>query len=289
MADNKTKLIVKAALKEDIGRKDITTSLTVPSSLTGDAFIVSKEKGVLCGIDVAREAFYQIDKGLKFRALRNDGACFKKGAKIAVVGGKLCSILIAERVALNFLSLLSGISTATRRIVSKIGKCPAKIMDTRKTLPNLRFLAKYAVKTGGGYNHRMSLDDGIIVKDNHLRAAKCIHHGRLDEVKIRNLLETMRKKTCLKLEVEVENFKEFKGVIKYRPDIIMLDNFPFKQLKKAVKYRNDYFPRVKLEVSGGVNLKTVSKIACSGIDLISIGSLTHSSKAIDFSLEIRDK
>lgn len=288
MVNEKVKSIIKAALREDIGKKDITTSWIVPVSFEGEAVVLCKEPCILCGIDVIGEIFLCQDKTLIFNPFKKDGSPVKTGEKVAIVKGKLRSILTAERVAMNFLALLSGISTATKKMVSEIVNTNVKIMDTRKTTPNLRCLEKYAVRTGEGFNHRHSLNEGIIVKDNHLRAAKCITKGCIDEKKIENVLRSLRKKTALAIEIEVETLKEYKEVIKYKPDVIMLDNFPVKLLNEAVRYRNQYFPDVKLEVSGGVNEKNVRRIARSGVDFISAGSLTHSPKAIDFSLEILD-
>jgi nicotinate-nucleotide pyrophosphorylase (carboxylating) len=219
---------------------------------------------------------------------KHEGSKFKKNNTLAIINGKLQSILIAERVALNFLSCLSGVSTATNNLVEKVKGTKTKVLDTRKTTPNLRLLEKYAVKTGGGKNHRFSLADAVLIKDNHLRASGCLKNGRLDEKKFSNLIKKIRKTSKLLIEVESENLSEFKSIIKTRPDIAMLDNFSPKTLKKAVQYRNKFYPRVKLEASGGITTKNINKIAKTGVDFISTGSITHSSSAIDFSLEIID-
>lgn len=280
------KLIIQAALAEDIGKKDITTLTAIDANVKTKAVIIAKENGVLCGIEVAKFAFSQVSKKTAFKPLRKDGCFFKKDEKIATIVGYARDILGAERVALNFLSLLSGVSTATKHFVDKTKGTKAKIMDTRKTTPNLRELEKYAVRTGGGHNHRYSLHEGVIVKDNHLQAGKYLVRGRLDEKKVSELIRSLRKRTSHRIEIEVDTLAQLKGIIKYHPDIIMLDNFSLVNLKKAVNFRNKYFPKIKLDASGGINLKNVKAVARSGVDYISIGMITHSSCAIDFSLDI---
>jgi len=286
MLNKKTKQIIKQALEEDIGKGDITTSLAIPASLRARGVIIAKEGGVLCGVSLARYIFKQVDQRIIFKSFKKDGDIFKKGDKIAVIRGKAKSILTAERVVLNFLSLLSGISTVTRKFVDKVSNTKTKVMDTRKTTPNLRDLEKYAVRIGGGRNHRSSLSEGIMVKDNHLRAGGYVTEGKLNKDKIGALIVHLRKQTSLKIEIEVENLEEFKEVIKHKPDIILLDNFSLKNLKTAIGKRNKHFPGVKLEASGGIKLSNVRDFSCSGIDFISVGMMTHSPQAIDFSLEI---
>jgi nicotinate-nucleotide pyrophosphorylase (carboxylating) len=286
--DRKIRLIIKAALQEDIGREDITTLFTIPYHFKTESAIIAKEKGVLCGIDIAKAIFKERGNGVVFRTFKGDGDTFKTNERIAYVKGDARVILSAERVALNFLSLLSGIATDTRKFVDNIKQTKAKILDTRKTTPNLRLLEKYAVRMGGGYNHRKSLVDAILIKDNHLRAGKFIRKGVLDEKRMAKCIKYVKRLPIVKVEIEVESLQEFKKVIKYKPDIVMLDNFKPGLIRRAVLFRNKYFPRVKLEASGGINLSNVRKIAKTGVDFISIGSLTHSPKAIDFSLEIID-
>jgi len=281
-------LIVKKSLKEDGCQKDITTLCAIPSKLKGKAVIVAQEKGTLAGIEVAKEVFKLIDKNIKFKTLKKDGRAFKKGENIAVISGSLKTILSGERVALNFLSLLSGVATITNKFVEKVKGLKVAIKDTRKTIPNLRILEKHAVRAGGGYNHRNSLSDGIIVKDNHLKAAGYIDKGHLNKKRFNNLINTLRKKSSLAIEIEVESLDELKEVLKYRPDVIMLDNFSVNNLKKAVCFRNKYYPKIKLEASGGVNLKNVKAVASSGVDHVSIGMITDSPEVIDFSLDISD-
>ncbi|MDD5195152.1 MAG: carboxylating nicotinate-nucleotide diphosphorylase [Candidatus Omnitrophica bacterium] len=282
------KTSLKTALQEDIGRVDITTLFTVPYHFKVKSVILAKENGILCGIDIARRVFLEKSKNIVFKAFYKDGDAFKKGEKIAFILGDARVILSCERVALNFLSLLSGIATNTQEFVKRVKGTPTKILDTRKTTPNLRTLEKYAVRTGGGYNHRTNLQEAILIKDNHLRAGKFIRKGIFDEVRMAKCISYLRTLAGIKLEIEVESLSEFKGVVKYAPDIIMLDNFPLANLKKAVLFRNKHYPIVKLEASGGINLTNISAVAKTGVDFISIGSITHSPKAIDFSLEVLD-
>jgi len=281
--------IVRKALKEDLGKGDITTGFSISDSIKKKAFIISKESGVLCGIDIARKVFKTVDSSVMFKILVKEGSSFRKDTKIALIRGKASSVLRAERVALNFLYYLSGIATYTRRFIQKVKRNKVKIMDTRKTTPTLRFLEKYAVRVGGGYNHRFGLWDGVIIKDNHLKAFGIVENKLINEDRLRKLITVLRKKTSLPIEIEVENINELKAVMKYNPDIVMLDNFKPVQLKRAVLWRNRNYPGIKLEASGGINLKNIGSIANTGVDFISIGALTHSAPCIDYSLEISDE
>ncbi|HIE36240.1 MAG TPA: carboxylating nicotinate-nucleotide diphosphorylase [Candidatus Omnitrophica bacterium] len=278
--------IIKCALKEDLTHKDITTILSIPKNLKIKGIILAREKGILCGVEIAKKVFTLENKKVIFKSLRKDGDVIKKNEKIALIEGDAYIILSRERVALNFLSFLSGISTITKKFVEKVKNTPVLIYDTRKTFPNLRSLEKYAVKMGGGFNHRKNLVDFVLIKDNHLKALKFRKKNKLEEEKFKELMLKIRKTTSLKVEMEVETFKEFKMAIKYKPDIIMLDNFRSPLLKKSVAFRNKFYPQVKLEASGGINLKNVKKVAKTGVDFISIGAITHSPKSLDFSLEI---
>jgi len=277
---------VKSALKEDGCQRDITTVFAISSKLKGKGVIVAQEKGLLSGIEVAKAVFKQLNQKIVFKVLKKDGSTFKRGDKIAIIQGSLRTILTGERVALNFLSLLSGVTTLTRKFVEKVKGLRVQVKDTRKTIPNLRILEKYAVRVGGGRNHRLSLSEGIIVKDNHLKAAGYIDQGRLDKKRLCSLISTLKKKSALAVEIEVESLGELKEVLKLKPDIIMLDNFSVKNLKKAVSLRNKYYPKIKLEASGGINLKNARAVASSGVDYISIGMITDSPQVIDFSLDI---
>jgi len=285
--DKHIQSLVRSALEEDGCKKDVTTVLAIPSKLKATGIIVAQDKGVLSGIDLAETTFKQLNKKIKFKALKKDGSVFKKGDRIALIQGNLRTILTGERVALNFLSLLSGVTSLTSKFVKKVKGTKAKIKDTRKTIPNLRILEKYAVRVGQGTSHRFSLSDGIIIKDNHLKAAGYLNRGRLNKQRFARLIATLRKKSSLKVEIEVESLGELKEVLKYKPDIVMLDNFSVRNLKQAVSFCNKYYPKIKLEASGGVNLKNVRAVASSGVDHISIGMITDSPEVIDFSLDIK--
>ncbi len=295
--------IVKQALREDIGKRDITTELVIPKEEFAKAIIKALEDCVVCGLKVAELVFKTKDEKLQFKTKVLDGQSVKKGKILAQVQGKASSILTAERVALNFLGLLSGIATKTRSYVNlakpykvnpvrKSGKRRrgfsnrVKIMDTRKTIPGLRELEKYAVRVGGGYNHRFRLDEMILVKDNHLK----VIGDRLWVIGFKKLKNKISPK--IKIEVEVKTLDEFKAALKLKPDIIMLDNMNIKDIKNAVKIRNHLSPITyhlipKLEASGGITLKNLEKVASTGVDMISVGDLTHSIDSIDISLEIQ--
>ncbi len=280
--------LIKRALKEDIGRGDLTTSLCISSSKKTKALILAKDKGILCGVEIAKKVFKILDLSLKFRNFKNDGDLLIRGDRVAQIIGKAASILTAERTALNFLSLLSGIATYTRKFVNRVSGTKVKIMDTRKTTPTLRALEKYAVRIGGGFNHRQGLWDGILIKDNHLRASKILHKRKVNTERLKQVFSLIRSKTNHKIEIEVESFEEFKKIVFIRPDIILLDNFNLKAIRKSVEFRNEFFPQVKIEVSGGVNLENVKEIARLGVDFISVGGITHSPPSFDFSLEINE-
>lgn len=278
--------VIKEALKEDIGREDITTLYAVPSYLKIRAKIVAKESLILCGIAQCREVFRILDKGIKFKVLKKDGSRVKRGESLALIEGRASSILKGERVALNLLSHLSGIASVTREFVRKVEKFKVKILDTRKTLPTLRSLQKYAVRIGGGRNHRQGLWDGIIIKENHLLSLDIKGRRKFDVQKLRSLIRNIKKATKHKVEVEVESLKEFKYVCRCKPDMILLDNFSPQDVKKAVKLRDRYFPKIRLEASGGIDKTNIEKFARSGVDFISLGILTHSPQAKDISLEV---
>ncbi len=269
--------ILRLALKEDIGRQDITTKMVVPRNKLVSAILLAKEDCVVCGLAVAFSIFKSCDKNIKFKTQVKEGQRIKKGKILARIFGRAKGILTAERVALNFLSLLCGIATKTRKYVDKIRPYKVKIMDTRKTIPGLRNLEKYAVRIGGGYNHRFGLDEMVLVKDNHLKVI-----GGYQKLKIL--------KKGYPIELEVKNLKEFKAALKLKPDIIMLDNMSIKNIKKAVALRNNLaswaYPKPKLEASGGITLKNVRKFAACGVEIISVGELTHSVNSADISLEI---
>ena len=276
------KEIIKKALKEDIGKRDITTTTIIPENKYAKAILLAKENCVICGLNIAAEVFRIQDKKIKFMSNVLDGKKIKEGKIIAHISGRAQSILTAERVALNFLGLLSGIATKTRAYADKVKPYKVKILDTRKTIPGLRELEKYAVRIGGGYNHRMRLDEMVLIKDNHIEVARRTPHA----ASLKNIIEGIRKKIPrgIKLEIEVKNLREFKEALEAGPDIIMLDNMKVEDIRKAVVLRKVAVS--KIEVSGNVNLNNVRKIAKTGPDMISVGALTHSVKAVDISLEI---
>ena len=272
------KKIVKYALDEDIGRRDITTELFVSSSKIVRSLIICKEdKVILCGLDLAKLTFKMLDKDIVFKTRLKDGDLISKGKIVAEIKGKARSILTAERTALNFLSFLSGVATYTYRFKEKTKPYKIKIMDTRKTHPGLRILEKYAVRIGGGYNHRRTLEEMILIKDNHLKVIGGIE-------KLEGMLENIRKMIkSKKIEIEIKNIDEFKIAQILKPDIIMLDNMSLKDIKKIVKLNKG---KIKLEVSGNIGLGNIREIAKTGVDMVSVGALTHSVRAVDFSLEV---
>ncbi len=273
--------VIKNALQEDIGESDITTENMLPPTIKTVARIVANESCIVCGLPVVKEVFKQLDKNCVWRAKVADGDKVNKGQTIAVIKGNARAILTAERVALNFLQHLSGIATATRKFVD-IVKSKIDIYDTRKTHPGLRYLEKYAVVCGGGKNHRSKLDEMVLVKDNHLLVCK-YNNLPLEEILIQM---KNRMEYTADFEIECRNFSELKLAVKLKPEIIMLDNMNFKSLKKAVKFIRKYLPKTRIEVSGKIDHKMVKKLVKLDIDYVSVGSITHSAKDIDFSLEI---
>lgn len=269
------KPLVELALREDIGEGDATTSLAVDESALAIGVIISKQEGVLAGNPVAELVFKTVDANVIFEPKLEEGSEFSYGTLVAQIEGKAGSCLTAERVALNFLQRLSGIATLTRKYVERVRGTDAKILDTRKTTPGLRYLEKYAVRMGGGTNHRFSLDELILVKDNHIQAA-----GGIPDV-IKKIRHSGAK---IKIEVETKNLAEVREAVEAGVDRIMLDNMSVSMMKEAVQAVG---ARTELEASGNVNLENVRAIAETGVDYISIGALTHSSPAIDISLELR--
>jgi nicotinate-nucleotide pyrophosphorylase (carboxylating) len=265
--------IARAALEEDIGWRDLTSSILEDVEAVG--IVSSKEEGVLCGIQVARAVFKILQEDCLFNPFLEDGDPLAKGSIIAEIKGKARALLGGERVALNFLQHLSGIATLTRRFVEKIQGTKARILATRKTIPLLRALEKYAVEVGGGYPHRFALYDGILIKNNHIALI-----GDIKEA-IKRAKEMF---PYHKIEVEARNLEELKEAIDAGADIILLDNMSVEELKEAVRIAQG---KVMLEASGGVSLDNVREIAETGVDFISIGALTHSAKAIDIHMEVR--
>ncbi len=273
------KAIVTRALEEDVGHGDITTESLIPPNLIGKASLLVKSRGVLAGIQVAELTFARVDPALRFERLVQDGMPVEPGDKVAVISGKVASILKAERVALNFLQHLSGIATETARYVEAVSGTGARILDTRKTTPGLRLFEKYAVKTGGGKNHRNNLGEQVLIKDNHLAACRAAGMSLGDAVRL------AREKTPLTMliEVEVEDVKSAKEAAAAGADIILLDNMSVEEMKKAVEAIGGYS---ETEASGGITLQNVAAVAGTGVNYISVGALTHSVKAMDISLEL---
>ena len=286
--DSKVRDIIKVALSEDIGKDDITVKMLIPKAKKVHAVILAGSKGVICGTDVARLVFKLLDRNIRFIPQVRDGDYIKNGQIIANIYGRATGILTGERVALNFLGLLSGIATRTREFVHKIKNFNVKIMDTRKTLPGLRELQKYAVRIGGGYNHRFRLDEMVLIKDNHFNAARGVHPAPYAKKIIKIIKE--KKIKDVKVEIEVRNLREFKEALKAEPDIIMLDNMNVKDVKKAVRMKRNTQQAIcdtLLEASGSVNIKNVRAFAQSGVDIISLGTLTKDISCLDLSLEIK--
>jgi len=287
--------LVKYALSEDVGTGDITSLNTIKSGVNARAAIMAKEVGVVAGLDVARITFREADPALKFRPLAKDGDALKPGQAVAQVIGDAGSVLKAERTALNFLQRLSGVASLTRRFVERVAGTGAVILDTRKTTPGLRFLEKYAVKVGGGENHRLALWDMYLVKDNHIRAAGGLT-AAIDRI-------ARTRQGDLLLEVEVESAEQLKEALRPEVDRILVDNRSVAEVRTAVAAVDAWCrthppdsPRrhreatrwPEIEVSGGITLDSVKEYAATGVNYISVGAITHSAPALDLSLEIEE-
>jgi len=266
--------IVESALEEDVGPGDITSSLTVPENALSRAAIAAREPGVIAGMDVADMVFAAVDPIVRFEREVRDGDRAAAGQRLAGVEGRSRSLLAAERVALNFLQRLSGIATTTARFIDLVAGTRARIADTRKTTPGLRMLEKYAVRVGGGQNHRFGLHDGILIKDNHIVAAGGI----------RPAVEAAKKGAphTLKVEVEVSTLDELQEAMDASADAVMLDNMEVETMRRAVEIAGG---SVTLEASGGINEDTVAAVAATGVDVISVGALTHSVRALDIGMD----
>lgn len=281
--------LIKVALKEDIGVGDITSDALIHKNLSGKAEVVARQKGVLAGIKIAEKVFKEKAPNLSFIPFKKDGENFKPNDKIALIEGKVKSILKCERTALNFLQKLSGIATLTQSFVSKLKGKKIKILDTRKTTPGFRVLEKHAVKMGGGENHRMGLHDMILIKENHIKAtggiSSAIQKAKIG-LKNKDFIKKFSKKKKIKIEVETKNLDEVKDALGFKIDMIMLDNMPIQMIKKASQIIRSSKKNVKIEVSGNIDLKNLRDYSKLDIDYISIGALTHSAKAIDLSLNL---
>jgi nicotinate-nucleotide pyrophosphorylase (carboxylating) len=271
--------IIDLALEEDLSHGDITSETLLPPQLYGKASMLVKAKGVLAGIEVAKRVFLKVDPSLKVEILLQDGSRIKTGDIAATISGKVTGILKAERTALNFLQRLSGIASLTAQYVEAIKGSQVVITDTRKTTPGLRMLEKYAVRMGGGQNHRFHLGDALLIKDNHLVAL------RSQGESLKEIVARAKQKAPggIKVEVEVGNFQEAMEAVEGGADIIMLDNMSLEEMRRVVAAVSG---KSKFEASGGITLENVRDVALTGVYIISIGALTHSPRALDISLEL---
>jgi nicotinate-nucleotide pyrophosphorylase (carboxylating) len=291
MMDEQIQAIVERALAEDVGSGDVTSQWILPPEIGVHGHLLAKAQGVLAGLEVARQVFQQVDERIALQARVKDGDALSRGDIVATVEGPAASILTAERTALNFLQRMSGIATLTRRYVEAVAGTRAVILDTRKTVPGLRLLDKWAVRLGGGQNHRLGLYDMVLIKDNHIAAAGGITQA-VERVRQRNRpglrpepfdqAQDVRVEG-LAVEVEVKSLAELEEALALSVDRIMLDNMDLDEMRRAVEMTAG---RVPLEASGNVTLENVAAIAATGVDYISVGALTHSVKALDISLDV---
>ncbi len=276
--------LIDLALREDLGVVgDITSRSFLDSFLEGRLRIVSRETGVLAGVPVAEQVFHAVDPSVEFNCLLSDGAALSPGSVVAEVRGRTLSLLEGERTALNFLTHLSGIASLTARFVSAVQGTKARILDTRKTLPGWRLLEKYAVRAGGGTNHRIGLFDAVLIKDNHLAAWRESNPAGSLAGAIRDVRQKVSPGTVV--EIEVDRLDQLKEALPGEPDIVLLDNMTVETMRDAVAIRNAMAPRVLLEASGGVMLDRVRTIAETGVERISVGALTHSAGYLDLGLD----
>ena len=273
LSNNFIRNVCKLALNEDLYPSGDVTSNLIKNNIKKRTKLVSNQNGVIAGLKFAIQTFKLIDKKIKFKLKKKEGSIIKKGDLIAVIEGNLKNILIGERVALNFLSHISGIATKTNQFVKKVGK-KCKICCTRKTIPNIRVIQKYAVKLGGGTNHRFNLNDEYLIKDNHITSSN-----------IRTLVSlAIKNKKGKKITVEVDNLNQLKKILGLKFNTVLFDNMSIKNLKDGVKLAKKYY--YVTEASGNINLKSIKKIAATGVNRISVGSITHSAPAVDLKLEI---
>ena len=275
----KVRQTVRRALEEDVGSGDITSEWTVDAEAVAAGWMVARKQGIICGLDVARMVFREVDREIAFVPRVRDGDRVSAGDEVAEVEGPARGILTGERVALNFLQRMSGIATLTAKYVEAVRGTGVRILDTRKTTPGLRMLEKVAVRCGGGENHRLGLYDMVLIKDNHIAAA-----GGIREAVRRAKGEGRRAKGEGRIEVEVRNLCELREVLEVGVDRIMLDNMSMEEMRRAVKEIRKASEAIEIEASGGVTLEHIREIAETGVDLISVGALTHSAQALDVSL-----
>jgi nicotinate-nucleotide pyrophosphorylase (carboxylating) len=272
---NSIEQLIEIALQEDIGSGDITTDNLVNPDIKGHGKIIAKEQLVIAGLDIACRVFERLDPQIVYKPLFADGDRVKNGEVVVEVEGKLCSLLVGERTALNFLQRLSGIATYVRLYVDMLGDREVRLVDTRKTVPGWRVLEKYAVRVGGAYNHRMGLYDGVLIKDNHVSVCGGINNAVSN---IRNSVSHF-----MKIEVEVSDLDGVREAIDSGVDIIMLDNMDIKQIKEAVEFING---KALVEVSGGITIDNLNHLADTGVDIISSGALTHHAQSVDLSMRL---
>ena len=265
-------------LKEDLGRGDITTQATVRGGQRARGRFLAKQDFILCGLEIAEAVFGTLDSQIQLESRVYDGEAISKGTEFVRIEGPANVLLTGERTALNLLQRLSGVATLTKKFVDAISGTGSKVVDTRKTTPGLRLLEKYAVSVGGGYNHRFGLDDGVLIKDNHIALAGGV----------RRAIEFARHSVShlLKIEVEVANQSQLKEAVAARADVIMLDNMSLEEIRQSVQVIREQAPSVIIEASGNVSLETIRQIAECGVDLISVGAITHSATAVDISMKM---
>ncbi|HXF50862.1 MAG TPA: carboxylating nicotinate-nucleotide diphosphorylase [Dehalococcoidia bacterium] len=271
--------VIARALDEDAAWRDVTTAALVPPDQGGRGVFLCKGQGVIAGLPVVEAVFARMDPAFTVRRLRDEGADVAPGDEIAVVEGPLAPMLSAERVALNFLQRLSGIATLTRQYVDRVAGLPVRIADTRKTTPGLRLLERYAVRVGGGHNHRFHLADAVLIKDNHLVAA------RARGLSVTEIVRRVRLSIphTMRVEIEVTSEDDALEAIRAGADVVLLDNMDVEAIRRIAAERH---PHTVIEASGGVTLENVRAIAEAGVDVISVGALTHSARALDISLEV---
>ncbi|WP_248929077.1 carboxylating nicotinate-nucleotide diphosphorylase [Paenibacillus hamazuiensis] len=272
---------IRQWLDEDIGMGDVTTLSTIPAEQLSKGIIHVKEDGIIAGLPVAEAVFAEVDAGLLFKPQVNEGARVSRGTVLAEVTGSTRSILLGERLALNLMQRMSGIATRTAQFVAALDGLPTRLVDTRKTTPGHRMLEKYAVRVGGGHNHRYGLFDAVMIKDNHIKGAGGV--AKAIEAARGQIPHTM------KIEVEVENDAQLEEALAAAPDVIMLDNMSVEAMVRAVKRIKSHSPHMIVEASGSVNLQTVRAIAATGVDVISVGRLTYSVEALDISLDLNER
>lgn len=277
----KLKAMIRDWLEEDLGTGDITSMAAIPDDHESIGIIHMKDQGIIAGLPAAEAVFREVDPRLHFRAHVEEGAHVSPGDVIARVHGRTRSILSGERLALNLLQRMSGVATKTGEFVRALQGLPVRLVDTRKTTPGHRMLEKYAVRVGGGHNHRFGLSDAVLIKDNHIKAAGGIEHAVLAAREM--IPHTM------KIEVETETLQQVREAIEAGADIIMLDNMPIDRMEEAVRMIRAHAEHVVIEASGGVTLETVRSIAQTGVDVISVGGLTHSVRSLDISLDLNAK